>query len=236
MCQFASVLVLRNRVVWGMEDSHEKLIKSEGLRDNSRSPEFVRAEISPPNGDPRALIAEWKYRTDQDYRPDWYNESEAEIAVRDVLPKIVSARVFMSGEHEVRDGFVYAYGSASVEAYGSASVEAHDSASVYAYDSASVYAYDSARVCAHGSASVEAHESARVEAYDSASVYAPDSARVYAHGSARVEAHGSASVEAHDSACCHAYSASACSGKLSGNGHVVDMRVSPPRIIVSKGE
>ena len=156
MCQFASVLVLRNRVVWGMEDSHEKLIKSEGLRDNSRSPEFVRAEISPPKGNPRAPIAEWKYRTDQDYRPDWYSESEAEIAVRDVLPKIVSARVFMSGEHSVRDGFVYAYDSAS--------------------------------------------------------------------------------VEAHDSACCHAYSDSACSGKLSGNGHVVDMRVSPPRIIVSKGE
>jgi len=212
MCQFASVLVLRNRVVWGMEDSHDKLIKSEGLRDDSRSPEFVRAEISPPNGDPRAPIAEWKYRTDQDYLPDWYNESEAEIAVRDVLPKIVSARVFMSGEHSVRDGFVYAYDSASVEAYDSARVEAHDSARMYANDSARVEAYDSARVEAHGSASV------------------------YAYDSASVEAHGSARVEAHDSACCHAYSDSACSGKLSGSGHVVDMRVSPPRIIVSKGE
>jgi hypothetical protein len=40
----------------------------------------------------------------------------------------------------ISDGYIWAYGSASVEASGSASVRAYDSASVRAYDSASVEA------------------------------------------------------------------------------------------------
>ena len=106
------------------------------------------------------------------------------------------AQYYTSGNHLVKEGRVFASGSASVEAWGSASVEAWGSASVRAWGSASVRAWDSASVRAWDSASVRAWDSASVEAWDSASVEAWGSASVEAWGSASVEAWGSASVRA----------------------------------------
>jgi len=113
--------------------------------------------------------------------------------------------VWFDGEHEVTEGAVVAYGSATVTAYGSATVRAYDSATVTAYDSATVRAYGSATVRAYDSATVTAYGSATVRAYDSATVRAYGSATVTAYGSATVRAYGSATVRAYDSATVRAY-------------------------------
>lgn len=78
MCQFKSGIILKNRVVLApmYNDSHSALLRSIGIEDTRENAmrRFVRAELTPPDGDKTADIQLWKYRVDQDIVPDWYEE------------------------------------------------------------------------------------------------------------------------------------------------------------------
>ncbi len=121
----------------------------------------------------RAYLAEY------DGEATDYDTSEAKFAVercrllRELTrDELASLNVFSEGEHTVRDGVAWAYGTATVvvinnamaHASGNATVHAHGSATVRAHGSATVHAYDSATVHAHGSATVHAHDSVTVHA------------------------------------------------------------------------
>jgi hypothetical protein len=142
--------------------------------------------------------------------------------------------VFLSGDHEVRPGRAWAYGSAMVRAYGSAMVWAHGSATVTAYGSATVWAYSSAMVRAYGSATVTAYGSATVRAHGSAMVRAYGSAMVRAYGSAMVWAHGSAKAHAAGQSV-----ATACDTGVvvtrADQGVIVDRRGDTPRTVCKRG-
>ena len=48
MCQFKSGLILKNKTICPLDtDDHEDMIKEAGLKDDTRSPDFVRVEIVP---------------------------------------------------------------------------------------------------------------------------------------------------------------------------------------------
>ena len=188
MCQFKSAIVLKNRVFVPDYDSHSKMLNELHIEDDfaHASTQFVRVELSPPDGNKLSDIDGWVLKVDQDITPDWWDEKCDLPRIKAAIKDWRDARTFKDGAHEVKDGLWFAYGSAKVRATDSATVTATDSATVTAYGSATVTAYGSAKVRATDSATVTAYGSATVTAYGSATVTAYGSATVWATGSATV--------------------------------------------------
>lgn len=95
MCNFKSGIILKNRIVLAPEgnESHSDLLKSLNIEDNYTNAYkvFVRAELTPQNGNKADSIEKWIYKVDQDIVPDWYKEDpekyeqEFRNAVKDYL-------------------------------------------------------------------------------------------------------------------------------------------------------
>ena len=159
------------------------MLKDLNIEDNylHASKTFVRIELLPPDG-VKSLIEpldRWTLKVDQDITPEWWDAEADRQRVEEVVEIWRKKHVFTEGEHRVKAGEVYAFGSATVKAFGSATVKACDSATVKACDSATVYAFDSAKVEAFDSAKVEAFERATVKAYGTTTVEAYDNAIGY---------------------------------------------------------
>lgn len=140
MCKFKSGICLKDRVFVPGYDSHSRMLEELHIEDDfaHASKVFVRAELSPKDGDITNDIDGWKLKVDQDVLPDWWDETVDLPRIRDAVKAWCDIHVFRNGTHKVHDGVWYACDSASVEAYGSARVTACGSASVTAYGSASV--------------------------------------------------------------------------------------------------
>ena len=158
MCQLKSCLVLKDRVYCPDYDSHQDMLDKLGIKDDylGASKTFVRVELTPPD-DVKSLMEpldRWTLKVDQDVTPEWWDAEADRQRVEEAVEAWRREHVYTEGEHRVKAGEVYAFGSATVTAY--------DSAKVEAYDSATVYAFGSATVKACGSATVEACDSAIV--------------------------------------------------------------------------
>ena len=127
MCKFKSFIVTKNDILHDLDDdSHEALIKAHGLKDNTPSPLFVRVEMTPKDGNSFNHVREnWHLRVDQDYRPDWFSEKEAEEACWPKLEATFKARFLLSGNvKELTKGRWFIGGSATIESVGdSATIE-----------------------------------------------------------------------------------------------------------------
>ena len=177
MCQLKSCLVLKDRVYCPDYDSHQDMLDKLGIKDDylGASKTFVRVELLPPDG-VRSLMEplnRWTLRVDQDVTPEWWDEKADRQRVEEAVEAWRGEHVFAGGEHVVKAGEVYAFGSATVIACDSATVIACDSATVKACDSATVEAWGSATVKAYNSATVKAYGSATVKAYGSATAIYP---------------------------------------------------------------
>ena len=217
MCQLKSCLVLKDRVYCPDYDSHQNMLDKLGIKDDylGASKTFVRVELLPPDGI-RSLMEplnRWTLKVDQDVTPEWWDEKADRQRVEEAVEAWRREHVFAEGEHIVKAGEVYAFGSATVEAWGNAIVTANDSATVKAYgsatvkawDSVMVTAWDSAMVKAWGSSTVTAWGSATVKAYGSATVKAWDSVMVTAYDNTTVKAYNGVMVTAYDNTTVKAY-------------------------------
>ena len=74
MCMFKSMLLLKDKVFCPNYDSHEAMINETGMEHGPMRENFVRVEITPPDGDLTVPIDKWEYKVDQDYLPEWYVE------------------------------------------------------------------------------------------------------------------------------------------------------------------
>lgn len=78
MCNFKSGIIFKNRVELAPDgnESHSDLLESLGIEDNhmNAAKKFVRAELTPLDGNKAKDICEWKFKTDQDILPDWYTD------------------------------------------------------------------------------------------------------------------------------------------------------------------
>ena len=142
MCKPASFVATKDRVYWSrFSDEHQRIIGEYNLcEDGSRGPNIVRVEITPPDRDWCADLDDWEFRADQDVLPEWWDADTGERRARAALQEWAAAKLVVSGNHDVMEAQLYAYGSASVVAWNSASVRAYGSASVVAQNSASVEA------------------------------------------------------------------------------------------------
>jgi hypothetical protein len=110
--------------------------------------------------------------------------------------ELIPLRILKYGDHEVKEGIVFASGFSTVTASGSSTVTASGfstvtasgSSTVTAYDSSTVTAYDSSTVTAYGFSTVRAYDSSTVTAYGFSTVTAKNVVVVIARwGSATVK-------------------------------------------------
>ena len=95
MCNFKSGLIFKNRVVLAPEnnESHSDLLESLNIEDTRENAMrmFIRAELTPKNGNKALPVDEWKFKVDQDITPSWYDEdpkryeNEFRDAVKDYM-------------------------------------------------------------------------------------------------------------------------------------------------------
>ncbi len=181
MCRFKSAIILKDRVFIPDYDSHSDMLDELGIEDTRHNAEklFIRAELSPENGDVFSNIDNWKFVVDQDILPDWYVKDYDKQRMIEAVKEWAKDRIHIGvdklkinsgANHYIKDcKDVNICGSATVEnIYDSATVEnICDSATVenicgsatveYIYGSATVKnIYDSATVeNIYGSATVE---------------------------------------------------------------------------------
>lgn len=78
MCEFKSGIIFKNRVELTpiYNESHSALLRKLDIEDSHLNAKkmFVRAELSPKNGDKTTDVADWKFKVDQDIVPDWYEQ------------------------------------------------------------------------------------------------------------------------------------------------------------------
>jgi len=160
MCQTASLVATKDRVFWSKDgDSHEQIIKENGLHDDGvRGPNIVRFEISPPANAYSMPLGEWAYSLGQDILPDWYDAEDVERRGRAALEKWAEVhilrdggeckegqtRIVLGGALEMSGGVAWGYGSATINqsggrAWGCGSATINQSGGVaYGYGSATI--------------------------------------------------------------------------------------------------
>ena len=171
MCRFKSAIILKDRVFIPDYDSHSDMLDELGIEDTRQNAEklFIRAELSPENGDVFSNIDNWKFVVDQDILPGWYVKDYDKQRMIEAVKEWAKDRIHIcvdnlkinsGANHYIKDcKDVNIYGSATVKniygsatvknIYGGATVEnICDSATVeYICDSATVKnIYDSATV------------------------------------------------------------------------------------------
>ena len=202
MCEFASIVLIKEQAFWALVDSHEEIIRKHGLHaDGVGGPNVLRVEICPPSLDGvglRAPLAEWTYRVDQDIMPEWADAERDEERARLALAELVAERVIVDRTHikKITEGVYYLIHNATVDAMGNATVDARDNATVTAMGNATVDARDNATVDARDNATVDAMGNATVTAMGNATVDAMGNATVTAMGNATVDARDKATVDA----------------------------------------
>ena len=172
MCKMKSAIILKDRIFIPDYDGHSDMLKELGIEDTEKNAAmlFVRAELSPKNGDVFTSIDEWIFKVDQDIKPDWFVESYEKERMIQAVKEWAKNRLHIgvdgleinSGEnHYIKDcknivicgnaRISDVYGSASIsEVYGSARISCVcDSASISeVYGNASI-----SRVCGNASIS-----------------------------------------------------------------------------------
>ena len=160
MCKLKSAIILKDRIFVPDYDSHNEMLRELGIEDDyiGASKTFVRAELSPKDGDEFSPVETWAFKVDQDIVPEWFSQDEYKprmvIAVKAWADEHIHVNkdglvIDRGNGHRIKGGKnIVVRGSAQVKYIGgSAQVEyIGDSAQVeYIRDSAQVeYIRDSA--------------------------------------------------------------------------------------------
>ena len=169
MCKLKSAIILKDRVFIPDYDSHTDMLKELGIEDSRKNAEtlFVRAELSPKNGDVFSDVDTWEFNVDQDIRPEWFVEPYEKERMVKAVKEWADKHILISRKNEeISDGTYYLKDcidikfcdNSTVRAYGNSTVEACDNSTVKAYGNSTVRAYDNSTVKAYGNSTVRAHD------------------------------------------------------------------------------
>ncbi len=105
MCHFMSgIIQYKHKGVWFDVDldHHTDIMAKFGIKDEKDIPTFVKFEITPKDGDVFNHNKDnWKYNTDQDNVPDWFDASKAAEQAWNALQEVFAAR-FLIGTTDER--------------------------------------------------------------------------------------------------------------------------------------
>ena len=135
MCKLKSAIILKDRIFMPDYDIHSKMLEELKITDDyiNASKVFVRAELSPENGDVFSDIDGWKFSVDQDITPEWFDEKDCTERMRKAVKEWAKTHIFVG-----QNGLAISHGEnifikdcKNVDIYGSATVN-------YIYDNATV--------------------------------------------------------------------------------------------------
>ena len=144
MCKLKSAIILKDRVFISDHDSHSKMLEELGITDDyfNASKVFVRAELSPENGDVFSNIDSWEFSVDQDITPKWFDEKDCAERMRNTVKEWAKTHIFIG-----QNGLTISHGE-NIFIKDCKNVDIYDNATVnYIYGNATVnYICDNATV------------------------------------------------------------------------------------------
>ena len=110
MCKLKSAIILKDRVFIPDYDSHTDMLKELGIEDSRKNAEtlFVRAELSPKNGDIFSDVDTWEFNVDQDIRPEWFVEPYEKERMAKAVKEWADNHILIGRKsEEISDGTYY---------------------------------------------------------------------------------------------------------------------------------
>ena len=103
MCKLKSAIILKDRIFMPDYDSHSKMLEELGITDDyiNASKVFVRAELSPENGDVFSDIDGWEFSVDQDITPEWFDEKDCAERMRNTVKEWANTHIFI-GQNDLK--------------------------------------------------------------------------------------------------------------------------------------
>ena len=228
MCRLKSGIILKDQVFIPDYDSHTDMLKELGIEDNEINAKilFIRAELLPTNNDIFSNISTWKFKVDQDIRPNWfiynYDKQRMIEAVKEWGKNHIFENVDELLELKGNDKYylkncknVEAYDNCKIIARGNCTINAYNSCKIYAYDDCIVKAYDNCTVNAVNNCTVYAQNESTINVFNNCIVKAQNKCVVTAHGNCKVRAYDNCIITAQDK--CTTYAFNNCTVKVYGN-------------------
>ena len=103
MCKLKSAIILKDRIFMPDYDSHSKMLEELKITDDyiNASKVFVRAELSPENGDVFSDIDGWEFSVDQDITPEWFDEKDCTERMRKAVKEWAKTHIFI-GQNDLK--------------------------------------------------------------------------------------------------------------------------------------
>ena len=103
MCKLKSAIILKDRIFMPDYDSHSKMLEELKITDDyfNASKVFVRAELSPENGDVFSDIDGWEFSVDQDITPEWFDEKVCAERMRNTVKEWAKTHIFI-GQNDLK--------------------------------------------------------------------------------------------------------------------------------------
>ena len=97
MCKLKSAIILKDKIFMPDYDSHSKMLEELKITDDyiNASKVFVRAELSPENGDVFSDIDGWEFSVDQDITPEWFDEKYCAERMRNTVKEWAKTHIFI---------------------------------------------------------------------------------------------------------------------------------------------
>ena len=103
MCKLKSAIILKDRIFMPDYDSHSEMLEELKITDDyfNASKVFVRAELTPENGDAFSDIDGWKFSVDQDITPEWFDEKDCAERMRKAVKEWAKTHIFI-GQNDLK--------------------------------------------------------------------------------------------------------------------------------------
>ena len=141
MCKLKSAIILKDRVFIPDYDSHDDMLEELGIKDtkDNASRLFVRAELSPKDGDVFSNIETWDFNVDQDILPEWFVAECDKKRMIEAVKEWSKSRIHIGidnmeisdgGTHYIKDCKNVTCNNSTVTAWGNSTVKAYDNSTV----------------------------------------------------------------------------------------------------------
>ena len=103
MCKLKSAIILKDKIFMPDYGSHSKMLEELGITDDyiNASKVFVRAELSPADGDIFSNIDSWEFSVDQDITPEWFDEKDCAERMRNTVKEWANTHIFI-GQNKLK--------------------------------------------------------------------------------------------------------------------------------------
>ena len=127
MCKLKSAIILKYRIFMPDYDSHSKMLEELKITDDyfNASKVFVRAELSPADGDVFSDIDSWEFSVDQDITPEWFDEKNCAERMRNTVKEWANTHIFI-GQNDLKISHgenIFIKDCKNVDIYGNATVK-----------------------------------------------------------------------------------------------------------------